>query len=215
MHSNTRQPLLHVLDTLHFYKAWKILKLKKKKTLKLLWKTLRLTHSNHTHKHAHIDTLKGRRSRKHNQNVHCSSNEEDKGIKLKFLSPQVFLSIVRFSFPLQGGVMGRFIYICGSVLLDHSEGRPPGLRGKQSFLSHALSPSAWLWESVHLSIRVQSQNISGSVTLRRSHCCERPPVQSLTLGTWLSSSDALSKHWLLFTCTRLSFCRSKQKSIII
>ncbi|TNN75649.1 hypothetical protein EYF80_014012 [Liparis tanakae] len=29
---------------------------------------------------------------------------------------------------------------------------------------------------------------------------------SLTLGTWLSSSLALSRHWLLLTWVRLSFC---------
>ncbi len=139
MHSDTHQPLLHVLDTLHFYKAWKIFKLKKVENS--CGKTLWLTHSwhAHTHKHTHTDTLKGRRSRKHNQNARCPSNEKDNGIKLKFLSPRVFLSIVR-SFPLQGGVMGRFIYICGSVLWDHLKADHQDWEESHPF-SHVLSIS--------------------------------------------------------------------------
>lgn len=34
-------------------------------------------------------------------------------------------------------------------------------------------------------------------------------MQSLTLGTWLSSSLALSRHWLLLTWTRVSFCAAE------
>lgn len=54
------------------------------------------------------------------------------------------------------------------------------------------------------------QKTSGSVTLRSSHCWERVCVQSLTLGTWLSSSLALSRHWLLLTWTRVSFCTAEK-----
>lgn len=42
------------------------------------------------------------------------------------------------------------------------------------------------------------------VMLRSSHCWERLLLQSLRVGTILSSSDGMSKHWLLFTCSRVS-----------
>lgn len=54
------------------------------------------------------------------------------------------------------------------------------------------------------------QKTSGSVTLRSSHCWERECVQSLTLGTWLSSSLALSRHWLLLTWISVSFCTAEK-----
>lgn len=59
----------------------------------------------------------------------------------------------------------------------------------------------WIW----------SQNISGRVTFRSSHCWDRLPLQSLMLGTWLSSSVALSRHWLLFTCCRVNFWKRPKK----
>lgn len=42
------------------------------------------------------------------------------------------------------------------------------------------------------------------VMLRSSHCWERLPLQSLRVGTILSSSDGMSKHWLLFTWSSVS-----------
>lgn len=42
------------------------------------------------------------------------------------------------------------------------------------------------------------------VMLRSSHCWERLLLQSLRVGTSLSSSDGMSKHWLLFTCSKVS-----------
>lgn len=136
MHSVTRQLLLHVLDTLHFYKAWKILKLKKGETPVENTVTHAFLSHTHTHINAHTDTLKGRRSRKHNQNARCPSNEEDNGIKLKFLSPRVFLSIcLFFSARWSDGEIHLHMRFCS---LRSFEGRPPGLRGKQFFLSRSL-----------------------------------------------------------------------------
>lgn len=123
------------------------------------------------------------------------------------------------------------MYKCMSVILalpqDHTIRKwKDSVERSSSFLSPSfarspflLSPPELVWRvcpSVRLSVRPHvhalcAQKISGSVTLRRSHCCERLPLQSLTLGTWLSSSDALSRHWLLFTCTRVSFCTEREK----
>lgn len=58
----------------------------------------------------------------------------------------------------------------------------------------------------------RGQKTSGNVTFRSSHCWERECVQSLTLGTWLSSSLALSRHWLLLTWIRVSFTGSYSHS---
>lgn len=44
------------------------------------------------------------------------------------------------------------------------------------------------------------------VMLRSSHCWERLSPHSLMVGTILSSSDGSSRHWLLLTCFRVSFC---------
>lgn len=56
---------------------------------------------------------------------------------------------------------------------------------------------------------VKSQTLR--VMLRSSHCWERLPLQSLNVGTILSSSEGMSKHWLLFTCSRVSRWREKMK----
>lgn len=47
------------------------------------------------------------------------------------------------------------------------------------------------------------------VMLRSSHCWERLSLQSLRVGTILSSSDGMSKHWLLLTCSRVSRWREE------
>lgn len=145
-----------MLDTLHFYKLWKILKLKKKNSCGKHCDS----HIPITHTQTHTDTLKGRRSRKHNQNVRCSSNEEDKGIKLKFLSPWVFLSIVRFfsSARWSDGEIHIHMWFCS---FRSFEGRPPGLRGKQSFLSRSLHQR--LCESLSICPSVCDLRISQAV----------------------------------------------------
>lgn len=50
------------------------------------------------------------------------------------------------------------------------------------------------------------------VMLRSSHCWERLLLQSLSVGTILSSSDGMSKHWLLFTCSRVSLWKAEDKN---
>lgn len=48
------------------------------------------------------------------------------------------------------------------------------------------------------------------VMLRSSHCWERLSLHSLMVGTILSSSDGSSRHWLLLTCLRVSFCNREE-----
>lgn len=45
-----------------------------------------------------------------------------------------------------------------------------------------------------------------SVMFLKIHCCDRLPLQSLRVGTILSSSEGMSRHWLLFTWSRVSRC---------
>lgn len=52
-----------------------------------------------------------------------------------------------------------------------------------------------------------------SVMLRSSHCWDRPPAHSFMLGTSLSSSDGPSRHWLLLTCLRVSFCKREVEEL--
>lgn len=49
------------------------------------------------------------------------------------------------------------------------------------------------------------------VMLRSSHCWDRLPAHSRMVGTILSSSDGSSRHWLLLTCLRVSFCNREER----
>lgn len=123
-------------------------------------------------------------------------------------------------------ISGRsFTSMCGSFTSLHRKAGSQLLRScrssnswqtvdsaEQKFLLLLLNSVAKVSAEVAQSILAflrTSQNISGRVTLRSSHCCERLPLQSLMLGTWLSSSVALSRHWLLFTCNRVNFLKTK------
>ena len=46
------------------------------------------------------------------------------------------------------------------------------------------------------------------VMLRSSHCWERELEQSLRVGICLSSSEGMSRHWLLFTCSKVNRCET-------
>lgn len=126
--------------------------------------------------------------------------------------------------PLGGGSNTLLPLILAEVVPSNSSSSCLESHHGKSFLSlcpilinAVRSPDYLLWAAVCVSVCVCEcvecgQKTSGSVTLRSSHCWERVCVQSLTLGTWLSSSLALSRHWLLLTWIRVSFTGSYSQS---
>lgn len=50
------------------------------------------------------------------------------------------------------------------------------------------------------------------VMLRSSHCWDRLSLQSFMVGTILSSSEGSSRHWLLFTCLKVSRCKTNKQT---